>query len=149
MGTLKGETWLIISLLIQKCFLTSWLSARPFFAESFQLFKAQYNNQAQLCSTASVISNVQYGGNKLLGKMSPGAAVQKLLSFVKICVTDKRTIVKAYNSPFGDVEDAVQYYSAVADNSIDFFVTRNVKDFKHADEHLKVITPGEGVKILG
>jgi len=121
---------------------------KPFFAESFQLFKAQYNNQAQLCSTASVILNVQYSGNKLLGKNVARAAVQKLLSFVKICVTDKRTIVKAYNSAFADVEDAVQYYSAVADNSIDFFVTRNVKDFKHADEHLKIITPGEAVRIL-
>ncbi len=47
-----------------------------------------------------------------------------------------------------NVEDAVQYYSATADNSIDFFITRNIKDYKHADKHLKVITPAEAIKIL-
>ena len=71
-----------------------------------------------------------------------------MLGFVKICLTAKETILRAYNSSFTHVEDAVQYYSAVADNSIDFFVTRNIKDYKHADAHLKIITPSEAIKIF-
>ena len=121
---------------------------KPFFAESFELFKAQYDSHAQLFTTASVILNVQYAGNKLLSKTVARAAVQKLLSFLKICITDKRTLIKAYSSSFADVGDAVQYYSAVADNSVDFFVTRNVKDYRTADEHLKIITPAEAIKVL-
>lgn len=121
---------------------------KPFLNESFELFKAQYNNQAQLYTTASIILNVQYTGDKLLGKATAKTAIKKLLSFIKICLTDKDTILKAYNSSFTDVEDAVQYYSAAADKLIDFFVTRNIKDFKSADEHLKIVTPAEAIKIL-
>jgi hypothetical protein len=129
-------------------FLDVLIERKPFIAESYELFKAQYQNQAQLYTTASIILNVQYSGNKLLGKMAARTAVKELLSFVKICVTDKRILLKAYNSPFGDIEDAVQYYSAAADSAVDFFVTRNIKDYKLADEHLKIITPADAIKIL-
>ena len=129
-------------------FLDVLVERKPFVDESFELFKAQYNKQSQLYTTASIISNVQYMGNKLLGKATAKAAIRELLSFVKICITDKNIITKAYNSSFTDVEDAVQYYSAAADKAVDFFVTRNTKDYKHADEHLKIVTPAEAIKVL-
>ncbi len=121
---------------------------KPFFENSYELFKAQFNNQAQLYTTASIILNVQYSGDKLLGRTIAKAAIKELLSFIKICLTDKTIITKAYNSSFADVEDAVQYYSAAADKAVDFFVTRNTKDYKYADEHLKVVTPFEAIKVL-
>ena len=129
-------------------FLDVLIERKPFVEESFELFKAQHNNLAQLYTTASIILNVQYAGNKLIGKVPAKAAIKEFLSFIKICLTNKETILKAYNSSFADIEDAVQYYSAVADKSIDFFVTRNIKDYKNADEHLKIITPVEAIKIL-
>jgi predicted nucleic acid-binding protein len=128
-------------------FLDVLVERKPFVEESFELFKAQYNKLAQLYTTGSIILNVQYSGNKLLGKTVAKAAIKELLLFIKICLTDKAIIQKAYNSSFADVEDAVQYYSAAADKVIDFFVTRNIKDYKHADEHLKIITPAEAIKI--
>ncbi|MEO8711281.1 MAG: PIN domain-containing protein [Parafilimonas sp.] len=129
-------------------FLDVLVERKPFVEDSFELFKAQYNKLAQLYTTSSIILNVQYSGDKLLGKTSAKAAIKELLFFIKICLTDKAILQKAYNSPFTDVEDAVQYYSAAADKAIDFFVTRNIKDYKHADEHLKIITPAEAIKIL-
>ncbi len=130
-------------------FLDVLVERKPFIDESFELFKAQFNKMAQLYTTASIILNVQYSGDKLLGRNAAKSAIQKLLPFIKICPTDKIMIIKAYNSSFTDVEDAVQYYSAAADKSVDFFVTRNTKDYKHADEHLKIFTPAEAIKILG
>jgi predicted nucleic acid-binding protein len=129
-------------------FLDVLVERKPFVQESFELFKAQYNKQAQLYTTASIILNVQYAGSKLIGKTAARAAIKELLLFVRICIADKAIITKAYNSSFIDVEDAVQYYSAAAEKAIDFFVTRNVKDYKHADEHLKIVTPAEAIKIL-
>ena len=129
-------------------FLDVLVERKPFFQESFELFKAQYNNLAQLHTTASVILNVQYIADKLIGKQAAKSAIKELLSFIKVCMTDKTIITKAYNSSFTDVEDAVQYYSAAEDKSIDFFITRNIKDYKNADEHLKIITPKEALKIL-
>lgn len=124
------------------------IERKPFVKESFELFKAQFNNLAQLYTTASIILNVQYSGDKLIGRVNTKTAIQKLISFIKICITDKEIILKAYNSSFTDVEDAVQYYSATADKAIDFFVTRNTKEYKYADDHLKIITPAEAIKIL-
>jgi len=129
-------------------FIDVLVKRKPFVTESYELFKAQYNNKAQLFTTASIILNVQYTGNKLLGKAAAKTAIKKLLQFVKICLTSKETILKACNSSFADVEDAVQYYSAAADIAIDFLVTRNVKDYKQADTHLKIITPAEAIRIL-
>ena len=129
-------------------FLDVLLDRKPFVEESFELFKAQYNKQAQLYTTSSIILNVQYTGNKLLGKSIAKSAIKELLVFVKICLTDKNILTKAYDSGFSDVEDAVQYYSAASDKAIDFFVTHNTKDYKLADEHLKIITPNEAIKIL-
>ncbi|MEP6682512.1 MAG: hypothetical protein ABJA35_04595, partial [Parafilimonas sp.] len=49
-------------------FLDVLVERKPFVEESFELFKAQYNKLAQLYTTGSIILNVQYSGNKLLGK---------------------------------------------------------------------------------
>jgi hypothetical protein len=129
-------------------FLDVVIERKLFFADSYALFRAQYNNTATLYTTTSIILNVQYTGEKLLGKIAAKAAIKELLSFVRICITDKAAVNKASNSSFADIEDAVQYYSAAADKSVDFFVTRNIKDYKNADEHLKIISPAEAAKIL-
>ena len=129
-------------------FLDVLVERKPFFNNSYALFTAQFNNQILIYTTASVILNVQYSGDKLVGRTITKYGIKELLTFIKICVTDKSIVAQAYNSSFADVEDAVQYYSAGADNSIDFFVTRNVKNYKYADAHLKIITPAEAIKIF-
>jgi len=48
-------------------------------------------------------------------------------------VTENDTLIhEALKSPFNDFEDAVQYYAAVTANA-DYIITRNTKDYKHAD----------------
>jgi predicted nucleic acid-binding protein len=47
------------------------------------------------------------------------------------------------NSDFGDLEDAVQYFSAKA-KDVDIIITRNKKDFKLSE--IKVLTPAEFLK---
>jgi hypothetical protein len=112
------------------------------------LFDNKVNNVVNLYTTPSIILNVQYVSQKIIGKSKAAELIKKLILLFEISLTSKETMLKAYNSSFGDIEDAVQYYSAVADKSIDFFVTRNTKDYKNADEHLKIITPAEAIKIL-
>lgn len=124
------------------------MERRPHYENSNQLFEKRVNGTINLYTTASVILNVQYLSQKIIGKERSVALIKNLLSLFNICISSKEIIVKAYNSSFTDVEDAVQYYSATADKSVDFFVTRNTKDYKHADEHLKIVTPAEAIKIL-
>jgi hypothetical protein len=62
---------------------------------------------------------------------------------VEICGVDKRTIMEAVNSGFGDLEDAVQYFAAKFEE-VDIIITRNKKDFRHSK--IKVRTPAEFIK---
>jgi predicted nucleic acid-binding protein len=112
------------------------------------LFNNKVRNVVNLYTTPSIILNVQYVSQKIIGKSKAAELIKKLVLLFEISLTSKEIMLKAYNSSFADIEDAVQYYSAVADKAIDFFVTRNTKDYKNADEHLKIVTPAEAIKIL-
>jgi predicted nucleic acid-binding protein len=112
------------------------------------LFDNKVRNVVNLYTTPSIILNVQYVSQKIIGKSKAAELIKKLILLFEVSLTSKETMLKAYNSSFADIEDAVQYYSAVADKAIDFFVTRNTKDYKNADEHLKIVTPAEAIKIL-
>lgn len=57
-----------------------------------------------------------------------------------ICQADKEVVQKALNSEYKDLEDAMQYYSAITAEA-DVIVTRNVKDF--INHNIPVITPTE------
>jgi predicted nucleic acid-binding protein len=124
------------------------MERQPWYENSRELFEKKLKGDAGIYTTAAIILNVQYISQKIIGKAKAILLIQKLLSLLDICIISKDTIIKAYNSPFADIEDAVQYYSAAGDKSVDFFVTRNAKDYRPADEHLKVITPAEAIKIL-
>ncbi len=118
------------------------------YENSRKLFETKLKSAANLYTTAAIILNVQYISQKIIGKARATELIKKLVLLMEVCVTSKETILKAYNSSFADIEDAVQYYSAAADKSIDFFVTRNTKNYKNADEHLKIVKPSEVIKTL-
>ena len=67
----------------------------------------------------------------------------RLLTIVKVLCIENDTIEQAMNSNFKDKEDAILYYGAL-DKKIDYFITRNKKDFeKFSIKQLTVLTPKE------
>lgn len=66
-------------------------------------------------------------------------ALRELAGIVSVLPVDMTVIESAQKSDFSDYEDAIQYYSAMQDSSIDAIITRNPKDFKLSD--LPVILP--------
>ena len=56
--------------------------------------------------------------------------------------------LRAYNSNFTDVEDAIQYFTALEHEKIDYFITRNTKDFRMAEPHLPVLSPSQFLKLF-
>jgi predicted nucleic acid-binding protein len=51
-------------------------------------------------------------------------------------------MLHALTSSFKDKEDALQYFTA-QQNEADYFITRNVRDYKSHAEFLSVMTPKE------
>lgn len=84
----------------------------------------------QLFTSAVSITNAYY----ILAKYQPQSALEKIRKFKILCVAslmNDEVVEKALASDFKDIEDAMQYFSAIASNC-DVIITRNEKDFKSA-----------------
>ena len=73
-------------------------------------------------------------------------AINYLLNYFLIIEPDINIIKRAYVSNFTDVEDAIQYYTATKNDGMDYFITRNIKDFKNFIPQLPVLTPTQFLK---
>jgi predicted nucleic acid-binding protein len=78
-------------------------------------------------------------------------AHSRLSDFVDVCRVingGKPSFLQALLSKFRDKEDALQYYTALI-HGADYFITRNISDYKHANQNLPVYTPENFFKIVG
>ncbi len=64
-----------------------------------------------------------------------------ILSYTTLINPDNDVFKKALSSAFDDIEDAVQYFTALQAEDIDYFISSNIKDFKKATSSLPVFTP--------
>jgi len=72
-------------------------------------------------------------------------AASRLLDFTGACHVihgGKPAMIEALTSPFTDKEDAMQYFTAFH-SGVDYFLTRNTRDYKHSSPLLPVYTPQE------
>jgi hypothetical protein len=94
--------------------------------------------------TPVILSNSYY----LLKKNSMhGKVIEKLkglMTIIDVLIMDKEVIMNALYSKFNDFEDALQNFSVLKNNKIDFIITRNGKDYKHSS--LPVFTPESYIK---
>ena len=72
-------------------------------------------------------------------------ALQIISQFSIITGFDEDTIKLALASDWKDMEDAVQYYSALT-TGIDYIVTRNQKDFQNSN--IPIVSPDEIIKLI-
>jgi predicted nucleic acid-binding protein len=90
------------------------------------------------------ISNIYYLLAQQKTKSETKKIIRSLLDFISVPVTIKKDLVLAIESSFNDFEDAIQYYSAMNIEGMDYIVTRNTKDFKMST--IAVVTSEEFVK---
>lgn len=124
------------------------LDRKEFFEDSSTIFKKFENGEVLLFTSASIIINAQYVGQKQMGKNECRWAINYLLNYFLIIEPDINIIKRAYTSEFYDVEDAIQYYTAAKIGSTDYFITRNIKDFKKSIPQVPVLTPTQFLKLF-
>lgn len=99
----------------------------PFCHDTVRLFSMAYNGQVQL-----VVSPMTFATASFLLRKHGHEGVRKLLSnlrqLVGVAATDERTVDDSLASQFQDIEDAMQYYTALHANA-EAIITRNGKDF--------------------
>lgn len=94
-------------------------------------------------SSSSMLNLIYIMSNYKITKQNIIAYSDTLLTYSTLVSPNNTTFRSALLSGFADLEDAVQYYTAIHIKGIDYFITSNVKDFKKATIQLPVLTPAQ------
>ena len=120
-----------------------------FYQNSYPLFKMAEDQTVLLYTSTPIIMNVQYLSCKLIGKNKAIEGIKYLLNFFEILDCNKKILQKAYNTKCKDIEDAVQYFTAIHSEIVTCFISRNIKDYKEIEEKLlPVLTPTQFLKLI-
>lgn len=116
-----------------------FLKREPFCENSLKLFALGFHKIITLYVSSLSYATLAY----LCRKMKKEERIllfEKLRNLTETTAVDKQIVDKALVSDFDDLEDAMQYYSAVS-AKVDIVLTRNKKDFVEAN--VPVMTPDE------
>lgn len=103
----------------------------PFYISAANLFSAADRNEIEICVSSLCFANLNYILSK---QFSSAEAKMKLLKFktlVTVLAVSDKVIELAMSSDFKDMEDGIQYYTAI-ENRVTILLTRNLKDYKTA-----------------
>jgi predicted nucleic acid-binding protein len=113
---------------------------KPHFQHSVRLLELAAEDKAVLLIAESSLANLIYLSFDIYKLKN---AEKRLLDFISVCYVisgGKEIMIKAVSSTFKDKEDALQYYTAL-NHGADYFITRNISDYKAISERLPVLTP--------
>lgn len=108
-----------------------FLKREPFCQNSLKLFTLGFHKKITLYVSSLSYATLAY----LCRKMKKEERVllfEKLRSLTVTTTVDRQTVDMALVSGFDDLEDAMQYYSAIS-SKVDVVLTRNKKDFVEAN----------------
>jgi len=121
------------------------LKREPHFKASAQLFELIDREVIGAYISGSSITDIYYAARKDKGNELTRKFLLELIQIVPVLGVNHEIIYQALQSSFADFEDAVQVFSAFA-NNLDYIVTRNKKDF--TDSKIEVLSPEEAISIL-
>lgn len=100
------------------------------------LFSLAENAEIEIYISESVVTNALYVTNL-------PEQINLLLKIVHTCCFKTETFQKGLLNMYKDKEDAILYFGAIQ-NKMDYFITRNKKDFlKFTETTLPVLSPKE------
>ncbi|HEX5153237.1 MAG TPA: PIN domain-containing protein [Parafilimonas sp.] len=94
-----------------------------------------YTSAACLQNVIYFLSKAKITNNSIVDIMNV------LLRYVALAQTTEKNFLLALHAGFTDLEDAIQYYTALGVKDMDYFITSNIKDYKKALPRLPVVTP--------
>ena len=105
------------------------LQREPFFQDAELLFQAITTGQVIGYVTATTLTDIFYISRKHTRSIEQARqVVSEILTAMAICPIDRDVLESAFNSGLADFEDAVQIFSAVA-QELDAILTRDAKGF--------------------
>lgn len=127
-------------------FLDTILKRKPHHQYSDKIISLCEQNEIKGFTSALVIANIFYIINKAGNFQMAIKAIGKIRSIIKVLPLTDKEIGESINAEFKDFEDGVQYFVSI-NNKINFFITRNIKDFTKAST--AILSPQEYLELLG
>jgi predicted nucleic acid-binding protein len=113
---------------------------KPHFKDSVRLLELAAEDKAALLIAESSLANLIYLSFNIYKLKS---AEKRLIDFISACEVisgGKEVMIRVVSSSFKDKEDALQYYTAL-NHGADYFITRNISDYKEVTARLPVMKP--------
>ena len=108
------------------------------------IFKLAEKGVIEVFTSSSSVINLMYiMGSYKVAKQEIVTNTYAILSYTKLINPDNSMFETALSSAFKDLEDAVQYYTALQIRGMSYFITTNAKDYKNSMGRLQAITPRE------
>lgn len=114
------------------------LDRQPFNTHAQVIFNLADTGKIELLISALSIANANYILGRFVSNERRSAVLSQLIAFVRICPLSGTEILQAMSLNFKDLEDGIQYATAV-NNKADVIVSRNIHDFKKS--LIPVMTP--------
>jgi len=108
---------------------------------------AAHNRIDAFTSANNLINIIYVLGKQKLTQGEIITLMELTLTYIQFADTSKSAFIQALKAGFRDLEDAVQYYTALQIKGIDYFLTSNTKDYKKASVQLPVITATQFIKM--
>jgi predicted nucleic acid-binding protein len=130
------------SVFVDTNILIDFLAERPPFSKfATALFELAEKNKVKLYTSSHSFATTHYLLKKHIQETALREILLSLLDLIELIPVDLFIVKKGLLSKHKDFEDAIQIFAAHSINSIDFIVTRNLKDFK--DAGMAVLPPDE------
>lgn len=103
----------------------------PHYPSAAQLFTLADKGKIKLYKSSLSFSNLNYLLTRQYNATESRRILKNFKVLVNVLAVDDKILDLALSSKFTDLEDAIQYYTAV-ENGISILLTRNIKDYKQA-----------------
>ena len=137
----------MIKLFVDSDIILDLLAQRePHYIHAARLFTLIDQKKIIAYTSPLIFANLHYLLKKQTSNLSALKSLRKLKTLINILPIDERVIEQSLNSEFNDIEDAIQYFTAV-NNGIALIITRNKTDYKRSK--IDVLTAEEFLKSMG
>jgi predicted nucleic acid-binding protein len=124
------------------------LKREEHYHDARQIIELIINNRAQAVITSSVLHIAGYWITKAYGSTKAKELLLTLLVDVKVIDIPHEVALTALHSKIDDIEDALQYYTAIH-HKVNYFISRDKQLQKDSIPVLPVYTPNEFLKERG
>jgi predicted nucleic acid-binding protein len=121
MTNLFVDTDIIIDLLSDR---------KDFSLYAARIFSLGLKKEVKVYTSSNSIATTYYILSQRMKIVQADKLIFNFLKYIEIIPVDKPILERAFSSRFGDIEDAIQYFSALSIVGIQYIVTRNITDYK-------------------